>query len=244
MRSASALTGGQGVVERLGLLVTMDNGNLTALDWYNFDGCNGCDSSLCVTTNYDALYQTNPQESCAFDIQSPECAPCTSTDCKVTNCSTTVMGAFRGSTKSGQALQSAYQLTSAFKYSISDVLGGLLNGAEDNLGNVNAGAAGTGVDGGTGTYLPTPLPLPGGAVSDEQLSAAQNGEVMPPPPQPPNSPPPPPSPSPPPPSPEPVPVPVPDPVVVTSPPAVDTTTTTTTPIDTTRTGAGGAVATP
>ena len=93
------------------------------------------------------------------------------------------MVAFRGSTTSGQALQSAYQMTSAFKYSIYDILGSILNTA-DELGNVNIGTAGGGLNSGTGTYLNTssPLPVPGGAVSDEALSAAQNGQVLPSPP--------------------------------------------------------------
>lgn len=91
------------------------------------------------------------------------------------------MVAFRGSTTSGQALQSAYQMTAAFSYSIYDVLGNILNTADD-LGNVDAGTAGAGLAGGTGSYINASLPLPGGAVSDEALSAAQNGQTLPPPP--------------------------------------------------------------
>ena len=190
IRSASSITGGQGVVQRLGLIVTLDNGNLTNLNWYNFDGCNECggaNSDSCIRTQYDAVYQTTPQESCASSLMDDACAPCTDKECKSANCSTTYMTAFRGSSKSGQPLQSAYQLESAFKFSIYDILGGIFNDASE-LGNLDVGPTGQGLAGGSGSFLtpPTPiaLPLPGGEVSDEQLAAAQNGEVLPAPPAP------------------------------------------------------------
>ncbi|KAL4534227.1 hypothetical protein Ndes2437B_g03515 [Nannochloris sp. 'desiccata'] len=185
IRSASSVTGGQGVVQRLGLIVTLDNGNLTNLNWYNFDGCNECggaDSSSCIRTQYDPVYQVTPQESCATSLTEAECTPCTDKECKSANCSTTYMTAFRGSSKSGQSLQSAYQLEAAFKFSIYDILGGIFNDASE-LGSLNVGPLGQGVSGGSGSFLtpPTPaaLPLPGGEISDEQLAAAQNGEVLP-----------------------------------------------------------------
>jgi hypothetical protein len=188
IRSASSITGGQGVVQRLGLIVTMDNGNLTNLNWYNFDGCNDCggaDSSTCIKTQYDPVYQTTPQQSCATSLMEKACAPCVDKECKSANCSTTVMTAFRGSSKSGQPLQSAYQMQAAFKYSVYDILGGILNDASD-IGTVDVGPSGQGVSGGSGSYItsPTPaaLPLPGGAVSDAQLAAAANGTVLPSPP--------------------------------------------------------------
>ena len=215
IRSASSITGGQGVVNRLGLIVTMDSGNLTSLNWYNFDGCNECggaDSSTCIKTNYDPVYQVTPQQSCATSLMEKACAPCVDTTCKSANCSTTTMVAFRGASKSGQPLQSAYQMEAAFKYSIYDILGSLVNDA-NQLGTVNVGPAGQGVSGGSGSYLQSPgaspLPLPGGQVSDAQLAAAQNGQVLP-------SPPPAPVPS-------PSPSPVTDPAATTSPVAPTTT---------------------
>jgi hypothetical protein len=188
IRSASTITGGQGVVNRLGLIVTMDTGNLTALSWYNFDGCNECggaDSSTCIKTQYDAAYQTTPQESCATALTEKACTPCVDKECKSANCSTTVMTAFRGASKSGQPLQSAYQLQAAFKYSVYDILGSIFNDASE-LGSVSVGPSGQGVSGGAGSYLasptPSPLPLPGGAATDQQLAAAQDGQYLSPPP--------------------------------------------------------------
>jgi len=185
IRSSSSITGGQGVVNRLGLIVNIDNGNLTALNWYNFDGCNECggaDSDTCIRTQYDAVYQTTTQESCATSLTDEACEPCTDKECKSANCSTTYTTAFRGSSQSGQAFQTAYQLESAFKFSISDILGGIFNDASE-LGDIAIGPTGQGITGGAGSIpappTPTALPLPGGEVSDEEIAAAQNGEVLP-----------------------------------------------------------------
>ena len=217
IRSASAITGGQGVVARLGLIVNMDGGVLSALNWYNFDGCNACGgqgSSTCIRTQYDAVYQPQTQESCATPLTDAGCAPCTDTACKQVNCSTTTMVAFRGNTVSGQPLQSAYQMESAFKYSIYDVVGSIFNNAGEDLGTVNAGTTGAGINGGSGNALASPAPLPGGAVSDAALSAAQNGTSL----------------SPPPPSPPTVPAVVPPPLAVVGSPPTGATPVVTTPV--------------
>ncbi len=163
IRSASSTTVGQGVVTRLGLIATMDTGNLTALNWYNFDGCNDCGgagSSTCIQTQYDPVYQVTPQESCATPLDEKACTPCADKECKTAlsvNCSTTVVTAFRGASKSGQPYQSAYQLQAAFKYSVYDLIDGIFTDASE-IGEVTTGPAGQGVSGGAGTYLESPPP--------------------------------------------------------------------------------------
>lgn len=114
------------------------------------------------------------------------------------------MTAFRGSTTSGQPLQSAYQMTAAFEYSITGVFGTFFDQINNDLGNIDTGPTGQGVDGGAGSISASPQPLPSGEVTDADLAAAQSGTLMPPPPviE---------SPSP---EPEPVPEPVVEPVVV------------------------------
>lgn len=170
---------------------TAENGMLTALEWYDFDGCSSCggtSSGSCIQTQ-KSTSQLATQQSCTISLSDPGCA-CRGSSCTATNCTTAYMIAFRGSTVSGQPLQSAYQMTAAFKYSITNVFGSFFDQVTNDLGQVNTGPVGTGVTGGTGAVSPSPLPLPSGAASDAALAAAQSGIGMPPPPPPVTEPPP------------------------------------------------------
>jgi hypothetical protein len=121
------LTKGTGIVRRLGLTISLDKGILVegGLNWFNFDGCNGCGGNqTCIEYSIPTSYMTYSQESCADTFP-----------CETVNCTTSVIAAFQGNTVSGQPLQSSYQLTSAYQYSITNVFSDILSGIDENLVN-------------------------------------------------------------------------------------------------------------
>ena len=122
------LTDEAGIVTKLGLTIALDGGLLIpgGLQWFNFDGCNGCskNETACIKHELKTSYKTYTQESCA------QALPCDSK-----NCTTSVLATFQGSSKSGQPLQSAQYLTSAYQYSISSVAGDFLNSLDNALIN-------------------------------------------------------------------------------------------------------------
>lgn len=68
IRSRSPESGGQGSVQSMYLLISLDRGNLVALDWYDVNKCRACGgpgSSECIETAKDGNYVKNPQQSCA-----------------------------------------------------------------------------------------------------------------------------------------------------------------------------------
>ncbi|KAI8107766.1 hypothetical protein M9435_002794 [Picochlorum sp. BPE23] len=119
------LTKGSGIVKRIGLTIGLDKGILVpgGLQWFMFDGCATCGSNAtCIEYSLPTSYRTYSQESCADPF------PCDSV-----NCTTTFIAAFQGNSKSGQPLQSSYQLTSAYQFSITNVFSDVLSGIDDNL---------------------------------------------------------------------------------------------------------------
>ena len=122
------LTNEAGIVTKLGLTIALDGGVLLpgGLQWFNFDGCNGCpsNSTACVKNELVTSYRTYTQESCA------QALPCDSK-----NCTTSVLATFQGNSKSGQPLQSAQYLTSAYQYSIPSFAGDFLNSLDNALIN-------------------------------------------------------------------------------------------------------------
>ena len=125
------LTNDAGIVTKLGLTIALDNGILLqdGLQWFNFDGCNGCskNETACVKYEIATSYRTYTQESCAQTLP-----------CESVNCTTSVLATFQGSSKSGQPLQSAQYLTSAYQYSISNVASDILNNLDNSLINEQA----------------------------------------------------------------------------------------------------------
>ena len=66
-------------------------------------------------------------------VYKAECSLYFAADINCKNCSTTIMANFQGNTVSGQPLQSAYQLSSAYQYSISSAFNDLLAGFDEDL---------------------------------------------------------------------------------------------------------------
>lgn len=118
---SSATTGQQGYVSKLGLTISLDKGILVpgGLEWFTFDGCNGCGSNetQCISATQPTSYRTYTQESCAYR----------------TATNTSVLATFQGNSVSGQPLQSSYQLTSAYQYSITSAFSDILTDLDESL---------------------------------------------------------------------------------------------------------------
>lgn len=118
---SDATTVQSGYVSKLGLIISLDKGILVpgGLDWFMFDGCNSCGSNetQCISFSQETSYRTYSQESCGYP--------------QITN--TSVLTTFQGNTVSGQPLQSSYQLTSAYQYSITSAFSDLLTNLDESL---------------------------------------------------------------------------------------------------------------
>jgi hypothetical protein len=114
-------TGQSGYVSKLGLIISLDKGILVpgGLEWFMFDGCNSCGSNetQCISFSQETSYKTYSQDSCGYP--------------QATN--TSVLTAFQGNTVSGQPLQSSYQLTSAYQYSITGAFSDILTNLDESL---------------------------------------------------------------------------------------------------------------
>lgn len=125
------------------------DGLLERLEWYDFNKCSDCSgagSDRCVMTTKQPESQIYPQESCAYNPEDFACR-CRGRLCESTanNCTTTFIAAFRGNTASGQSLQSAYELTSAFKYSITAAFNNFFDDLGDDLGDFDVDPTGEGI---------------------------------------------------------------------------------------------------
>lgn len=118
---SDATTSQSGYVSNLGLIISLDKGILVpgGLDWFMFDGCSSCGSNetQCISFSQETSYRTYNQESCGYP--------------QITN--TSVLTTFQGNTVSGQPLQSSYQLTSAYQYSITSAFSDLLTNLDESL---------------------------------------------------------------------------------------------------------------
>jgi hypothetical protein len=163
-----------------------DQGILTRLEWYDFDKCTSCggsSSSRCIKTQKDASTQLNPQESCGFSLEDQACK-CRGIDCRDGNCTTTILVGFRGNTQSGQPLQTAYQMTAAFQYSISAAFTNFFDQIGRDLADINTGTVGGGFGVGGGVSRspspsPTAEPAPAAPTQTEQPTETQPPPVQP-----------------------------------------------------------------
>jgi len=135
--------------------INTDKGILSpgGLQWFNFDGCESCseNQTSCIQYEIPTNYQLYSQQSCAGEyyyyylkilalygsifnmVHKAECFAYFAADINCKNCSTTIMATFQGNTVSGQPLQSAYQLSSAYQYAISSAFKELLTGFDEDL---------------------------------------------------------------------------------------------------------------
>ena len=129
---SAELTNDAGIVTKLGLTIALDKGILVpgGLQWFNFDGCQSCskNETACVERTLATSYTTYTQASCAQSYP-----------CETANCTTSILATFQGNSKSGQPLQSAQYLSSAYQYSISNIFSDVLNNIDNSL--INDGQA-------------------------------------------------------------------------------------------------------
>lgn len=126
-----SVTGGTGVVDQLALLLVFDRGNLTGFEWYDFGSCEDCgglNGANCISTSYNAEYQKYPMSTCASPLE--DCT-CRGLQCASNNCTTSIYTGARGSSQSGQAFTSAYQIQNINRFSISGVFAQAFKALED-----------------------------------------------------------------------------------------------------------------
>ncbi|KDD75899.1 hypothetical protein H632_c447p1 [Helicosporidium sp. ATCC 50920] len=113
-------TGGTGIAEEMGLVVSFARGVFAGFSWYDYDDCVACgglSSSECIKTTYDPVYQTVTQNTCAAPLA--DCT-CRGLQCTADNCTTTFYTTFQGSDQAGNTLTSQYEIQNISRFSVTN----------------------------------------------------------------------------------------------------------------------------